>query len=90
MKGLLTAISLVVALACNNLQAMEPTNGPVNLNTATLEELIELKGVGKAKAEAIIAHRNQHGEFRTIDELTEVKGIGDAILRSNRPLLSLE
>ncbi|MEC7547197.1 MAG: helix-hairpin-helix domain-containing protein [Pseudomonadota bacterium] len=90
MKGLLTAISLVMALAWNTAQAEEPATGPVNLNTATVEELSELKGIGKAKAEAIIAHRKEHGEFRKVEELTEVKGIGDSILDSNRPLLSLE
>ena len=61
-----------------------------HINTASAEELSELKGVGKTKAEAIVAHRNEHGEFSKVEDLTQVKGIGESILKSNRPLLSLE
>lgn len=52
--------------------------GPINLNTATQEELDSLPGIGPSKALDIIAYREEHHGFKTIDELKNVKGIGDA------------
>lgn len=56
----------------------------VNINTADVQELTKLKGVGVKKAEAIIAWRKENGSFKTIDQLLEVKGIGEATLAANR------
>lgn len=60
-------------------------SGPVNLNTATLEQLDSLPGVGPATAQAILDYRKAHGRFRSIDELMEVRGIGQAKLSAIRP-----
>ncbi|MCJ8169115.1 ComEA family DNA-binding protein [Atopomonas sediminilitoris] len=63
----------------------------VNLNTADVQTLDrELKGVGPAKAQAIVAYRTEHGPFEVVDELLEVKGIGPAILQDNKSRLSLK
>lgn len=65
--------------------------GKVNLNSAdaaTLER--ELVGIGAAKAQAIIVHRETVGAFSSVDELLEVKGIGAAILEKNRDRLSVD
>jgi competence protein ComEA len=51
----------------------------VNINTATVEELMSLKGIGEKKAESIVEYREEIGSFVTIDELKGVKGIGDKI-----------
>lgn len=62
----------------------------VNLNTADAETLQrELVGIGATKAQAIVAYREEHGNFASVDELLEVKGIGEATLEKNRDKLSV-
>ena len=51
---------------------------PVNINTATLEQLDALVGVGPATAQKIIDYRTANGPFKTIDDIKNVSGIGDA------------
>ena len=65
------------------------TTGPINLNTATLEQLDTLDGVGPAIAQRILEYRQQHGGFRRVDELAEVPGIGDKRLATLTPLVSV-
>lgn len=48
-----------------------------------------LAGIGKTKAESIIAYREQHGAFTSVDELLEIKGIGKALLDRNRDKLTV-
>jgi competence protein ComEA len=60
---------------------------PVNLNTATLEQLDTLPGVGPATAQKILDYREQHGGFGSVDELGEVPGIGDVRLAALRDLV---
>ena len=55
---------------------LAPT-APVSLNTATVDQLDTLPGVGPVLAQHIIDYRTQHGGFRSVDELREVNGIGD-------------
>lgn len=49
----------------------------VNINTATVEELTALPGIGEKKAQAIVKYRKKHGRFSSASDLTNVKGIGD-------------
>ena len=64
--------------------------GPVNINTASAEELAEnLSGIGIGKATAIVEYRNLHGAFGSADQLTAVKGIGKATLEKNRDQIVL-
>lgn len=60
---------------------------PINLNTATKQQLMSLPGIGPAFAERILSYRNQRGSFSSIDELLNVKGIGEKKLQKLRPFL---
>ena len=66
-----------------------PAGGPVDLNTATAEQLDALPGVGPATSRAILAYRTSHGRFRSVTELLEVPGIGPAKLEALRPLVKV-
>ena len=57
----------------------------INLNTADAATLADgLVGIGATKAEAIVAHRREHGPFKTVDDLLLVRGIGSSTLDKNR------
>ena len=62
---------------------------PINLNTATAEELIAVPGIGEVTAGRILEYRAQIGRFESVDELLEVKGIGEKKLASMREYLSV-
>lgn len=61
-----------------------PPAALVNLNTATMEQLDTLPGVGPVTAQSILDWRAEHERFNTVDELLEVKGIGEATLADLR------
>ena len=60
----------------------EAKDGKVNINTATVEELKTLKGVGEKKAGAIIEYRKKNGSFQTKEDLMKVRGIGKKLFES--------
>jgi competence protein ComEA len=53
----------------------------VNINTATKDELVTLKGVGEKRAQAIIDYRTKNGPFKTVDDLEKVPGIGPGLMK---------
>ncbi len=61
--------------------------GPVSLNSASLEQLDTLPGVGPVLAQHIVDYRTRHGGFRSVDELREVNGIGDRRFEDLQPLV---
>ena len=61
----------------------------VNLNTATKEELDAVKGIGPAKAQAIIDYRTKNGSFKSVDDLKNVNGFGDKTVAKMRSELSV-
>jgi competence protein ComEA len=63
--------------------------GPIDLNTASEQELDALPGVGPATAAAIVAHRTEIGRFTSVDQLLDVRGIGTSKLEQLRPLVTV-
>ncbi|MBP6596431.1 MAG: helix-hairpin-helix domain-containing protein [Arenimonas sp.] len=84
-SSLLSSLLLSALLAGGALAADK-----VDINSAdaaTLDRVLDR--VGPSKAEAIVAHRKQHGAFRSADELAEVKGIGLATIELNRDRITV-
>jgi competence protein ComEA len=61
----------------------------VSINSASVEQLSLLRGIGDSKAKAIVEYRKVHGKFDSINQLTNVKGIGDKLIEQNKAVLSL-
>lgn len=62
----------------------------VHINSATLEELESLKGIGAVKAQAILDYRRENGDFLSPEELLQVDGIGPATLEDILPYITVE
>jgi competence protein ComEA len=70
--------------------AMVPSasqSAAIDLNKATLEQLLTLPGIGESKGKAILELRSRLGAFRTVEQLKDVKGIGDKTMGKLRPLV---
>jgi len=63
---------------------------PMDINTASYEDLLEIPGIGPAKARAIIQFRDQNGPFRTIEDLMKVSGIGKSTAQRIAEFVKLE
>ena len=66
-----------------------PAFAAVNINTATQSELEVVRGLGPAKAKAIIVYRDANGNFKSLDELDNVKGFGKASIEKLKEELSV-
>lgn len=64
-------------------------NFPLNINTATAEQLQQLPGIGPALAQRIIAYREQHGPFRSVEQLIEVQGISSRMVAEWEGLITV-
>ena len=64
-------------------------SSPVNLNTATQQQLESLPGIGPRAAERILEYRQKNGSFKKIEELMNVKGIGEKSFLKLKPLITV-
>lgn len=62
----------------------------ININTASIEELDKLPGVGVTRAQLIIDYRGSHGNFKTISEIQNIKGIGPATYEKMKDMITIE
>jgi len=67
----------------------ENNTGLININTALVDQLTTLNGIGESRALAIIAHREQNGPFRTIEDIMQISGIGEAIFNNIREKITV-
>ena len=82
-------LSLVIAVSLLlPAMAVGMDGGKININTATSEELTALPGIGLAKADAIVAYREEQGSFTNADALFQVKGIGEKLVEKLRGLVT--
>ena len=70
-----------------NKEVSSPESSKININTATIEELDTLPGVGEATANKIVNHRSENGEFKTVEEIKNVNGIGDKKFENIKELI---
>ncbi len=90
-------IALLAIVLCGagtaHAQAPEPKAAAattmLNLNTATLAQLEELPGIGKATAERILEYRQKSGGFKKIEDLMNVRGIGEKSFLKLKPLITV-
>jgi competence protein ComEA len=69
-------------------KTMEPVK--VNINTASAEELTQLKGVGEKYAEAIVQYREEHGPFTKAEDIQNVPGIGEKTFEANKDCIMVK
>ena len=78
-------IALIGALSLNAAETAK-----VNINTASAEELAQLKGIGPSHAAKIVAYREKNGPFKMPEELMQVSGIGQKTLDANQEIIIVE
>lgn len=84
------AIFMAVLVAAAMLVALPVTAADqININTATVEQLQEVKGFGPKTSAAIVAYRDAHGAFKSVDELVNVKGVGEKTLERVKDSLTI-
>jgi len=80
----LFTLAVLAVASVSPLSAAEG-NDPVDLNRATISDLVQLPGVGEVIAKRIVDFREEHGPFKRVDDLMKVKGIGEKSLDKIRP-----
>jgi len=89
---LLVACLLLVWLCPVGYTEPVPKGGDsrININKASLEELVQLPRVGEAVAKRIIDYREKNGPFKTVEDLKSVRGIGDKVFDQIRPSIRVD
>jgi len=81
----------VAATAAQTLSASATVGGErVNINTASVKELMTLAGVGRRVAEKIVEYRDAHGPFKKPEDLRKVQGVGAGLFEKNRERIAVK
>lgn len=80
---------LLLALACLFAFSVHPVWAAVDINTASVEQLESVNGLGPKKAAAIVEYRKKNGSFKSVDDLAKVKGLGKASINKMRGELTV-
>ena len=87
--GRIIAMFFIIALAATGVVQAADT-GKLDLNKATVQELVQLKGIGSKYAERIVEYRESNGKFDKIEDIMNVKGIGQKKFESIKDLIFVE
>ena len=85
----LQQITIVVVMMVLLVAGLTFAQGKVDINTADIEQLMSLKGIGEQKAQAIIKYRQTHGPFQSLDDLQNVPGIGAKTVVNNQGMITI-
>jgi comEA protein len=90
--ALAVALLLVVGASCAQAKGkkLPPPTKPIDLNTATSEQLQRLPGVGPVTAQRILDYRKKSGPFQSVDDLLAVKGLSTKRLEKIRPYVMVK
>jgi competence protein ComEA len=86
---LLSLCSVLFLCAAANAGKKKPPAKPVNINTATSEELQQVPGIGPATAQKILQMRKSYGAFKSVDDLLAIRGLGQKRLDKMRKYLTV-
>ena len=87
--ALLCLVSVVIGACVARAQHKKPPLAPIDLNTATVNELQELPAIGPQMAKAIVEFRTKSGPFRRVEDLLAIKGITKRRLEKIRPYVKI-
>ena len=82
---LIGIVGLIIALTVNAAEVQK-----ININTASAEELAQLKGIGPSHAAKIVAYREKNGPFKMPEDLVQVSGIGQKTFEANQEFIIVE
>ena len=89
LRGLLCFSLLLFLCAVVSANKKKPPAKPVNINTATSEELQQVPGIGPATAQKILQMRKSYGPFKSVDDLLAIRGLGEKRLDKMRKYLTV-
>lgn len=89
-KSVFGLVIIIMLFALTISLALAQGGSKIDINKATVEQLMEIKGIGEKYAERIVEYRDENGPFKQIEDVMEVKGIGTKTFEEIRDLITVE
>lgn len=89
-RSMIVVFVMVLALVLSGVSVYADDAAKININTASAEELTQLKGVGPKYADAIVKYREAKGKFASPEDIANVPGIGQKTFEKNKDLIAVE